>query len=577
MITPRRLAVTPPVALLVAFAALVACAAASSAPIAVAATPVEGAVRAARTLSAALAPTAAFAPVDCAEFGYAWEIAPDEAVCGDVTVPLHHADPRGPTITLAVAVVHRSAGASDGAGGAATSSIANARDAAPLILLQGGPGASTIDAFFDLALAAPTDRSGLAGIREQRDLVLLDQRGTRYGQPALMCPELVDLTRKTIELDLDPDVYFALEDDAVADCRDALDGQGIDIAAFNSLENAADIPSVAQALGYDRFSVYGVSYGSLLALHLMRQQPPGLESVVLDGVVPPPIDFNQEAPASLNGSLSALFDACAAAPDCKAAYPNLEATLRDTLDRLDDHPARVPVIDPATGIRYRALVDGRSLLDAVHQLLYGGPDLPIVPRMIDAAARGNDGALGEIMGSYAFDDSLAEGMYMSTVCSEDGDINPDAVPLDRIRPWLADRLSGDADDILAGCDIWDVPALPAPIDAPVVSDVPTLLMSGRFDPITPPAFAEATARTLSHAQRVVFPAGGHGALGDPCSNALVAAFLADPTAKLDTACAADPAAPDFRTPADTFFSPVPRTMLRLFDLLVPVGDEPPEA
>ena len=506
----------------------------------------------------AAAPNRAFAPVDCAEFGFDGDLDADEAACGDVTVPLHHDDPGGKTITLAAAVVRRSGGSSP--------------SGAPLILLQGGPGASTIDAYLDLALAPADDPFGLAGLRADRDLVLLDQRGTRYGRPALMCPELVDLTRRTIELDLDADVAYALEDDALADCRERLDDEGVDVAAFNSLENAADIPAVAAALGYDRYHVYGVSYGSLLALHLLRRRPAGLESVVLDGVVPPPIDFNAAAPTSLDGSLTALFDACAAAPDCASAYPGLETTLAAAVERLDASPVRVAITDPATGARYRAIVDGRTLLDAVHQLLYGGPSVPVIPAIIDAVARGRYGALAEFMGLWTFDDSMAEGMYLSTVCSEDGDIDPEAVPLDDVRPWVADQLAGDADDVLAACEIWDVPLFGDTVDAPVTSDTPALLLSGRFDPITPPPFAAAAARTLSRAQLVVFPSGAHGALGDPCPNAIVAAFLVDPTAAVNTTCTADSPMPDFVTPTDAYFTAVPRRLLaRLLPLTVEDG------
>ncbi len=547
---------------------------AALAAVAVAAAPAPAAARA-----RALAPGGAFAPRPCAAFGYDGAAPAERVICGEVTVPLWHDDPDGATIALPVAVVRREPRAASG-------------DGAPLILLQGGPGGSTIDAYLDLALAPDGDAFGLGALRAQRDLVLLDQRGTRHASPALMCPELVDLTRKTIELDLDPDVYYALEDDAVADCRERLDAAGVDVAAFQSLENAADIPAVAAALGYDGYHVYGVSYGSLLALHLLRQRPPGLASVVLDAVAPPSIDFNAQAARSLDGSLDAIFADCAAAPDCAAAYPALEADLAAAVERLDAAPARVGVTDPATGRRYRAIFDGRALIDAVHQLLYGGPAVPIVPYLVDAAADGRFDALGALMSLWAFDDTLAEGMYFSTVCSEDGDIDPAAVPLDDVRPWLADRLAGDADDLLAGCEIWDVPALGSAVDAPVASDTPALLLSGRFDPITPPAFAAAAAKTLSHATHVVFPAGSHGALGEPCANAVVAAFLADPGAPVDAACAAAAPAPDFRTPADTVFSPVPRTVLDHFAALTgeaealsadagtpvdPAGDPPADA
>jgi len=155
--------------------------------------------------------------------------------CGYVVVPLRHAEPDGATIRLPVAVRRATAGAPD-----------------PLLLAQGGPGGDAFKVFS--ILVQPT-----GDLSTSRDIVIFNQRGTPYAEPELTCPE-TDAALADI-LAADSEEGERLYNEAMAACYDRLLAEGIDLSAFNSLENAADVPLIARALGYDEYNFYGVSYG----------------------------------------------------------------------------------------------------------------------------------------------------------------------------------------------------------------------------------------------------------------------------------------------------------------------------
>jgi pimeloyl-ACP methyl ester carboxylesterase len=252
-----------------------------------------------------------------------------DVTCGYLTVPERYEEPQGPTIRLAVAIIK--------------STSANPQ-ADPVFFAQGGPGGSTIDTFTQILFKSP--------LRAERDLVLFDQRGTLYSSPKLACPEFLDETLKVLDKDLSNEETNRLYREAADACHARLVGEGVNLSAFNSVENAHDIASLREALGYAEYNFYGVSYGTLLGLHLMRDFPQGLRSVILDAVVPPQVDFNFEAVRTIDRAYTELFNACAADAECGRAYPNLEKVLFDLVDRLDKHPVTIQLANPETGEGY---------------------------------------------------------------------------------------------------------------------------------------------------------------------------------------------------------------------------------
>lgn len=443
--------------------------------------------------------------------------------CGYVVVPLRHAEPDGATIRLPVAVRRAAAGAPD-----------------PLLLAQGGPGGDAFKVFS--ILVQPT-----GDLSTSRDIVIFNQRGTPYAEPELTCPE-TDAALADI-LAADSEEGERLYNEAMAACYDRLLAESIDLSAFNSLENAADVPLIARALGYDEYNFYGVSYGTLLGLHLMRNHPEGLRSVILDSVVPPDVNFLSEIAASEDRVFGEVFAACAADPACAAAYPNLEARFYALVAQYDQLPVDMTLTDPETGQSYDTYLDGRGLRSVLYQLLYVPRMAAVLPSVIADIEAGDLRYLEAMWPLLVFDQLVAEGMYNSVICAEDADIDVAAVPLDGVRPEIAATAVDSLQSILDGCARWQVEPLPPSVDDPVVSDIPTLLLSGRFDPVTPPAFAAVAAVGLSNATNLVDPTAAHGvAFQNDCINGIILDFLADPSAPPDSSCLAAAEPLDFVPP-----------------------------
>ena len=441
-----------------------------------------------------------------------------DVTCGYLTVPEFHAKPEGATIQLAVAIIHPK----------------NKQPLPdPLIMAQGGPGGSTIDTYASRLL---TD----SRLRGNRDIILFDQRGTLYSKPALLCTENFDLTLATLNEDLSQEESDRLYTEALGKCHDRLVKEGVNLSAFNSFENAADINDLTQALGYEQVNLYGVSYGTLLALHALRAYPNILRSVIIDSVVPPQTNFILEAPRSENRSFSALFDACKASPACDAAYPDLEKVFFDLVERFNKEPVHLMLTDTDTGEEHAALLNGDGLISMLFQMLYATEILPYLPKVIYEAQRGEFTLLKRIMEVIVFDRTMSEGMYYSVICAEDSDFSIDELKLDGIRPQLAEGQKEGTASLLTACKNWAVTDLGSRADEPVVSDVPTLVLSGAFDPITPPAFGQAAAATLSRSYAYTFLNGGHGAaLSGQCQDSIILQFLDDPNRAPDTSCIAE--------------------------------------
>ncbi len=486
----------------------------------------------------AAAPAGVFQPDACMFKLPAGAVEGRDLECGWLEVPKRHAQPDGPSIRLAVAIVK---------------SRASDRKPDPLVMLQGGPGGSTIDTYTQI-LFSPGSR-----LRDllNRDIVLFDQRGTLYSEPSLVCYEQWDLVRSTIEQQLTDDEADRLSLNAAGACRLRLSKEGINLSAFNSIENAADVAALARALKYDQINLYGVSYGTLLAQHIMRDYPGMLRSVTLDAVVPTSVNYLLEAPRAQDRAYTELFNACAADAGCQAAYPNLEQSLITTIERLNREPARVPITDNESGRTYNAVLDGDGFASMIFQIMYSSSFIPAVPRIIDDATRNDFRVLAQVIPLIVFDRTFSLGMHYAVICAEDADFSPKDAPLEGVRPFIALDGQRSLKEYLERCNLWQVRQLDPVVDAPVSSDIPTLVLSGRFDPITPPEFGDIVARTLSRAYVYTFPDTGHAAVSSSaCADAMLKAFLDNPSQPPDSSCIAETAGPRFISPETVIVTPI---------------------
>jgi pimeloyl-ACP methyl ester carboxylesterase len=489
------------------------------------------------TTSATTRRTPRLESVDCAAFQIDASLSNQPVRCSYLIVPENRDRPNGATIKLAVAVF---------------SSADAAPGEAPLIWLDGGPGGGTVEQIARV-IAGPAGRLILPGGRSlagERELILIDQRGTGHSQPSLGCPELAPFKQPGRDPAVEATAAERAGVAATLACRDRLTSEGVDLSAYTSRWNAADINDLRIALDHEQVNLYGVSYGARLALTVMRDFPGTVRSAVLDSPVPLQADLYTGAFTGAQRSLDLIFDGCAADQACRRAYPNLRQTFYDLISRLNVVPIPFTNRDPDTGVTTAATLTGDDLAGAIFDLLYVTPMLPLIPAIIDSVVDGELDAFLLLLSQIEASGGINHAMYYSVQCSDEVpfvSVHDHEVAANAIRPELAQALGPTfGRRIQMICDAWPSHVSPPVENEPVASAVPTLILSGQHDPITPPVFAEIAASTLPNSTVVTFPGVAHGALLSTrtCPYDITWAFLRDPRARADTTCVAglkDPA------------------------------------
>jgi len=395
----------------------------------------------------------------------------------------------------------------------------------PLFYIAGGPGSSATE-------DAPFLAREFARIRERRDLVFVDQRGAGGSNP-LDC---------TFFDSSDPQSYLdhwnPLE--AVRKCRKELERKA-DLRLYTTPIAMDDLDDVRSALGYQKINIIGGSYGTRAALDYLKRHGKNARSVVLIGSLPAhrfvPRDFPQHTERALNG----IIDECAADEACRSAFPDLRADAKAVLERLMRGPVEVEVRFPANSETRRRVKLSRDLAaEAVRYMLYNPGAAARVPLYLHLAARGNFTPLAESAIAYRqrVVGASGGGLYLSITCAEDLPwIKPGEGETNVKNTFLGDyRLRQQRE----ACRLWPRGEISKDYFSPTLSEVPTLLISGQWDPVTPPAYGEMAAKNLPNSLHIVVPSGGHGSgglVGAECLPNLMAGFINRGTAKgLDTSC-----------------------------------------
>lgn len=381
----------------------------------------------------------------------------------------------------------------------------------PLVFLMGGPGGYAIDTILPF-LPSAAFGVNLTG----RDFVAFDQRGTGYSTPLLAC-----------ELEIEPGNEDAFPP-AMAACAHGFESEGIDPAAYHTRENARDADDVRRALGYETWNLYGVSYGTQLALDIMRLFPDRVRTATLDSPRPPQERFFEVYPRHAQEALDRLLDACAADAGCAARHPDLAERFERALrERAVKQPA--DAAGPA------------QIAEAIRRILYDTTSLPELPGALDAFANGDDATLLALFGgSDDFSRGDSEGMHQTIACREWAPVVSRKAMvkahLDVGTPFALGILPRQQ-ALYKTCRGWpSEPPDPSELE-PVASDIPTLILVGEFDPVTPRANAELAARSLSNVQIIEFPGVGHAVVpSGTCPFVTTLGFLSDPVLPVRTDC-----------------------------------------
>nr|WP_224362391.1 alpha/beta hydrolase [Hyalangium versicolor] len=406
----------------------------------------------------------------------------------------------------------------------------------PLVLLAGGPG----QAATEVPVLKLVDR-----LHRNRDIVLVDQRGTGASNPLACHPDLVG---EGLAAKFD-DAY---REDVFKKC---LAGYDADPRLYTTPIAMDDLDEVRAALGYEKLNLWGISYGTRAALVYLRQHPEHVRTVVLDGVAPMGLYLPLDMPRDGQRALDMLFEHCAQDASCAKAFPELRSRVQAMVEQMGKAPVKVSVQHPLTGVPEEITLSRSAFLQMVFGQLYMPEIATLVPLMLDRATKGDWTpfvALSQGV-SGGMSDAISHGMFFSVVCAEDAPfITDEAIDREAAGTWFGGQM---VRNMLEPCKVWPRGTVPEGYRNPVVSSVPTLLLSGELDPVTPPSWGEEAKKTLSNSMHVVVPGVGHNTMVLGCVQALMADFVTKGSLEgLKPGCSTDLTRPPFFI---SFAGPVP--------------------
>jgi pimeloyl-ACP methyl ester carboxylesterase len=387
----------------------------------------------------------------------------------------------------------------------------------PLFVIVGGPGQAATKAGAQIAEA-------LRDVRRKRDIVLVDQRGTGGSHP-LDCEDDKEqplAKRFAPKLDL-------------AKTRACLSGLDADTTQYSTPVAMDDLDEVRRALGYAQINLWGGSYGTRAALVYLRQHPKQVRSLVLDGTAPVAIKLPLFVARDGQRALDLLYADCEADQDCRVTFPGAKAKLAALLARLAEEAHVATVTHPRTGAPEGLRIEREGLASVLLNLLYVPQLAGLIPLGVERASRGDFSVLVASAEAFSGAVSLSTGMFLSIVCAEDVPRISALEAAEQTRgtflggEWLA-RLHDE-------CAEWRSAELPASYFDPITSEVPSLVLSGNLDPVTPPVWGELVSHDLSSSRHIVVPGAGHGVSSLGCMPRLIDEFLDLPEpALLDVSC-----------------------------------------
>lgn len=371
----------------------------------------------------------------------------------------------------------------------------------PIVYLAGGPGGSGI------ALARGPRFPLFMAMREVADVIALDQRGTGRSKPNLICDVTLDYP---LDQPGERGRLLSLYEQRARICAEHWRAEGVDLSAYNTEESADDLESLRQALGVERITLWGSSYGSHLGLAALRRHGNRIHRAILSGIEGP--DHTLKLPNQIQSQLQLVSELAKEDSSSNKRIPDLMALVQDVLRKLDQEPAKVPLNDATTGKTKIVAIGKFDLQQITFGLLGTREGKTRIPALYQSLAVGDfsspavQSAARELVAMRT--GSIGSAMAFAMDCASGASAERRA----RIqREASATLLGGDVDfpvpDI---CPAWQLPELPASFRAPLRSTVPTLFISGTFDGRTPPANAEEIMKGFPNAQHVIIEGAGHG-------------------------------------------------------------------
>ena len=427
---------------------------------------------------------------------------PLEAQCTTLSVPEEHGKQGGRTIALNIAWIPPR----------------NTSDPAadPVFFLAGGPGQAAVATFPGLA---PVFKD----VMKDRGVVLVDQRGTGKSNP-LNCK-----SEGSEQNGSDPAAARAWIEGCIAELS-----AKADLRRYTTTDAVADLEAVRKAIGADTINLVGVSYGTRMAQQYALRHPQHVRTITLDSPVPNTLGLGNIFAGNLDSALQAQFALCKESPACKARMGDPRAELQSVLTRLRANPVEVTYRDGSTGEEVTETITADHVAGLVRMYAYMPAVGALLPQLIREASQGryaNLMALAKMMqGDLA--ESMSMGMQMSVICTEDADSMV-------VRAEDADTVLGNrmVESMAAMCEAWPKGDKPADFNTALKGELPVLVLTGEFDPVTPPKYGEEVAKGLPKSRWLDLKGQGHNVIGAGCMPKLFAQFIEKADAKaLDAKC-----------------------------------------
>ncbi|MFK7890236.1 MAG: alpha/beta fold hydrolase [Granulosicoccus sp.] len=425
------------------------------------------------------------------------------AECATLAVPLDRNNPGSGSIDLAIARIpsRRQSGNKDA-----------------VTMIAGGPGQSALDTWQQIS-------SAFRHVNRDRDIILIDQRGTGKSN-RLNCPVSAD------SLGLHQQFDPAEITRKTSDCLRQLN---TDTRFYTTSIAVADLESIREQLGITQWNLYGVSYGTRVALHYLRRYPDAVRTLALDGVVPPQVSLGPEIASMAQRSLDLLFDRCTRDAGCTDAFGHQGEAFEELIDELEQEPKSISYEDFATGKLAQRKFTRNDLAMTIRLMSYSSQTAAILPSMLhEAITADNFSSFARLadMQSRQLDDALATGMHHAIICTEDvpfmakadGETS-EAMSNANSRPdrsYLGNRVVAA---LKAACKPWPAGIIDPDFKDPVDSDVPTLILSGGADPVTPPEYGSQVQATLTNTHHIINADEGHTQAHLGCIPIIFARFV----------------------------------------------------
>lgn len=411
----------------------------------------------------------------------------------------------------------------------------------PIIYTVGGPGSTTM----------PTAQyMNYYKYLDDRDFILVEQRGNYYARPHLDCPEWSKAIFESNQPNFHANKYDELLEQAAKSCKERLEKKGIDLNGYNTNEIAADINDLINVLEIKEYNLLTISYSTKIAQILMRDYPNKIRSVVMDSPLPLEVNYDEESVQNLLESVTKLLDDCENNEECSSAYPNIKNRFFEYLREKTENPLKVEVENPKNGKTEVFYLKGEDLITVFTSASTG--DVPSIPFEINRLLNNDLTSVKEQL-SYFFQDpsgGAGIGMRLSVWCAEENPFNSvDVVESETNKYPEVKGLSSAVFDTEV-CKIWGVKRVNEIENQAVRSSIPVLFINGEYDNETPVKWVKAMIPNFTNSYHLIFKGWKHTPTtnwGNQCAMQAANDFFNNPAEKPNPTCLGEIMSPEFKT------------------------------